>query len=78
MIPDEAVEAALSAWADRKAVFPRDVARHMLEAAAPHLIPSRNLLINLIADAYGDKNNGHLSVKAADNIRAALSEALGK
>ena len=38
VIPDEAVEAALAAWADRKVVFPRDVARHMLEAAAPHMM----------------------------------------
>lgn len=38
VIPDEAVEAALAAWADREAVWPRDVARKILEAAAPHML----------------------------------------
>lgn len=38
MIPDEAVKAALSAWAVRGGLSPKGIVRNILEAAAPHLM----------------------------------------
>ena len=38
MIPDEAVEAALRAWAVRGGLSPKGIVRNILEAAAPHML----------------------------------------
>jgi len=67
VIPDEAVEAGLVAWADRKAVWPRDVVRHILEAAAPHILAEK------VAEAKA--NNDHI-VEGADGYSAGFHYAL--
>lgn len=73
-ISDEAVEAALAAWADRRAVWPRDVARKILEAAAPHMLAEVTALVAALTDPEDCQFDHHGGCQAHGYLDLQIGE----